>query len=1007
MRSLLICFVLSFSIALQAQSWKPVNGTKDSRNHYTAFTNAKIFVEDAWLENATLLIHHDRIVEVGKKVKLPTNTRVVDLKGKMIYPSFIDLYSQFGIEEYKNTAVSKVQLESKNKGPFYWNEAIKPEVNAVELFQYNEKEAEKYRKMGFGTVLSHQQDGIMRGTAAVVALNEEDEKWIVLPEASSQYSFYKGKSHQTYPSSLMGIIALIRQAHYDALWYNQNPEGLDYNKSLEAINRQKKLPKIIDVGDELSTFRADTLGDALGMQFIIKTNGQSYEQIQAVKATNAPLIVPVNFPKPYDVSDPFDAQQLSLAKMKIWEMADENLNYLQTAGIHFSITADGIKTEKDFISNLKRAVDKGLTHNAAIAALTKSPAKMLSIDSLLGSLEKGKLANFIITSDTLFKEKTKIISNWVKGKEYLVSAKEPIEIVGSYSLNIEGGKQFDLDVISKNNQFSGKIAKKGKTEFELVKINVKENRISLSFKLEDLRYNLSGNISDAESRIWSGKTLMDGNWMPWGAIRKGRKTTELDSSETRSDSIGKITKKAKVLFPNMAYGWDSIPAAQPTIFRNVTVWTNEIHGIVKDQDVLIADGKILMMGFQINIGLHHPELLGKVVEIDGTGMHLTSGIIDEHSHIAISRGVNEIGQAVTAEVSISDVVNPKDINIYRQLSGGVTASQLLHGSANPIGGRAAMIKLRWGKTAEEMKIKDAPGFIKFALGENVKQTNWGDHQTVRFPQSRMGVEQTFYDAFIRAKEYKAEWTLYNARSKRQKKESQAPRRDIEMEVLVEILDSNRFISCHSYVQSEINMLLHVADSMGFTVNTFTHILEGYKVADKLRAHGAAASTFSDWWAYKFEVHDAIPYNGAILHKQGVLTAFNSDDAEMGRRLNQEAAKAVKYGGMSEEEAWKLVTLNPAKMLHLDHRMGSIKKGKDADLVLWTANPLSIYAKVQQTYVDGISYYDAERNQKMYKALLEERNRIIDLMLSEQKQGKETQKIEPQKQKLYDCDTVGK
>jgi hypothetical protein len=269
----------------------------------------------------------------------------------------------------------------------------------------------------------------------------------------------------------------------------------------------------------------------------------------------------------------------------------------------------------------------------------------------------------------------------------------------------------------------------------------------------------------------------------------------------------------------------------------------------------------------------------------------------------------------------------------------------------------------------------------------------------------MGVEQVFYDGFIRAKEYQAEWEIYNAKNKREKRKSQAPRLDLELKALSEILDTQRFITCHSYIQSEVNMLMHVADSMGFRVNTFTHILEGYKVADKLREHGAAASTFSDWWAYKFEVNDAIPYNGAILHNQGVLTAFNSDDAEMGRRLNQEAAKAVKYGGVSEEEAWKFVTLNPAKMLHLDHRLGSIKAGKDADLVLWTDNPLSVYSKVKQTYIDGIPYYDADRDKAMRKAVLKERERLIAKMLRAKKSGKETQKVKEEKKKLYECDTL--
>ena len=346
-----------------------------------------------------------------------------------------------------------------------------------------------------------------------------------------------------------------------------------------------------------------------------------------------------------------------------------------------------------------------------------------------------------------------------------------------------------------------------------------------------------------------------------------------------------------------------------------------------------------------------------------------------------------------------------DINIYRQLSGGVTTAQLLHGSANPIGGQSAIIKFRWGSAPEEMKLEGAAGFIKFALGENVKQSNWGDFERIRFPQTRMGVEQVFYDHFHQAKAYEQAWKEYNTLSLSEKRRTLAPREDLEMNTLVEILNKERFITCHSYVQSEINMLMKVADSMGFTLNTFTHILEGYKVADKMKEHGAGGSTFSDWWAYKFEVNDAIPYNAALLQDMGVLTAINSDDAEMARRLNQEAAKAVKYGKATEEEAWKMVTLNPAKLLHIDHLVGSIKVDKDADLVLWSDNPLSVYAKVEQTYVDGRCYFSQEKDQELRARNQAERQRLIQKMLSEKDAGKPTQKVKPEHHILYHCNTM--
>ena len=409
--------------------------------------------------------------------------------------------------------------------------------------------------------------------------------------------------------------------------------------------------------------------------------------------------------------------------------------------------------------------------------------------------------------------------------------------------------------------------------------------------------------------------------------------------------------------------------------KNATVWPDE-EGKLEHADVLLKNGKI------VQVGANLIEADAKI--IDGTGKHLTPGIIDEHSHIA-TFSINEGGQSVTSEVRIGDNLNPDDINIYRQLSGGVTTSHILHGSANTIGGQTQLIKLRWGANEDGLKFKGADPFIKFALGENVKRTTAAANN--RFPDTRMGVEQVLTDAFQRASDYekeinKAEAKLNTGRKKQDRSKSvwDIVRRDLELDALAEIMQKKRFITCHSYVQSEITYTMRVAEKFGFRINTFTHVLEGYKVADKLKAHGANVSTFSDWWAYKMEVADAIAYNAAIMHKMGLNVCINSDDAEMARRLNQEAAKTIKYGGVSEEDALKMITINPAKALHVGDRVGSIKPGKDADLVLWSDNPLSIYAKAEKTIVDGIIYFDINRDLQMRETMLAERNRLIQKMI---------------------------
>ncbi|MCA9264514.1 MAG: amidohydrolase, partial [Planctomycetales bacterium] len=344
--------------------------------------------------------------------------------------------------------------------------------------------------------------------------------------------------------------------------------------------------------------------------------------------------------------------------------------------------------------------------------------------------------------------------------------------------------------------------------------------------------------------------------------------------------------------------------------------------------------------------------------LNATGHHLTPGIIDCHSHIATDGGVNEATHAITAEVRIADFVDPTDISIYRQLAGGVTAANILHGSANPIGGQNQVIKMRWGSLPDEMKFAEAPAGIKFALGENVKQSNRAT-STTRYPQTRMGVDELHDDAFRRAKEYDQRW-----KSWRTNRHGMPPRFDLELEALAEVLRGERWVHCHSYRQSELVAFMNTCDRFRIRIGTFQHILEGYKVADEMARRGIMGSSFSDWWGYKFEVYDAIPYNGAMMHNQGVVVSFNSDDAELGRRLNMEAAKATKYGGVSPQEAMKFVTLNPARQLRVDRYVGSLQRGKHADIAMWNGPPMSVFSRCEQTWIDGRKYFDRTTDREL-------------------------------------------
>lgn len=986
--------LFSFIASSLAQPIFPENDIRTPKEGKYAFTNGIIFIDYAKsLQNGTLLIKNGFVEKVGEDISIPKGYIIIDLKGKYLYPSFIDPYSNYGMSEEKkegkgNVFSKKEQIKSSTLGPYNANEAIKSSYNAAKNFSIDSKAAENLRSEGFGVVASFRSDGLARGTSALVSLTDEsDNKALIKEKASANYSFTKGSSKQMYPISKMGYISLLRQSYLNATWYSSNKNVPFTDLDLVAWTDNQSLPQIFDTNGWLEILRADKLGDEFNVQYILKGGGDEYQNTEALKKTNATLIIPVDYPVAYDVEDPLDAKEVSLAKMKHWEMAPSNASTLEKNGIEFSFTTAGLKKLDMFLPNVRKAIKYGLSEKAALKALTYTPAKILE-EEKIGNLQKGSYANLIICSKAIFEEDASIIENWVQGKAYHLKELDVPNYEGVYDLTIDSAI-YSMEIKGKAGSQKATIVIDDSTSID-VKTILSENLIDLSFSMNDEKgvIRLSG-WKEGNNFIGKGQKV-DGSWISWNAnFKEGLEGEEKPSIEnTKADNyIG------KTLYPFTAHGNYTLAHQENILIKNATLWTNEEDGILLETDILLLNGKISSIGK--NLSSENARI------IDGTGKHVSSGIIDEHSHIAAS-SINDLA-VNSSMVRIGDVIDPSDNNIYNALSGGVTAVQILHGSANPIGGQSALIKLRWGLGPEEMKIKDTDGFIKFALGENVKRSY--NPSSIRFPQSRMGVEQIFMDAFTAALEYEESWMLYNALSKKEKANTLPPRRDLALETMVEIINKERFISCHSYVQSEINMLMNVAEQFGFSVNTFTHILEGYKVADKMKAHGVGASTFSDWWAYKWEVRYAIPYNASIMNDVGLVVAINSDNAEMGRRLNQEAAKSIKYGGMSEVEAWKMVTLNPAKLLHLDDRMGSLKVGKDADVVIWSSNPLSIYAKAETTIVDGIVYFDIQMDSKKNQEILKERARLIQKMIAAKQGGAKTQKSMSSKKKAFHCDDI--
>jgi imidazolonepropionase-like amidohydrolase len=1003
-------FCLSLAIPhtpLFAQGSFPSNGdVANTKSECYAITNARIIASPtSILEKGTLLVRGGIIEAVGANVSIPADAVIYDVKGKSIYPSFIELDSDYGMPVQPPVAPfsfsAPPQYDTKTQGAYSWNEALKPEKQAHTAFVANPVAALELRRLGFGAVQTFVHDGIARGSSTLVSLGEGKENALVLKDrAAAQYSLQKGSSRQVFPASLMGVLALLRQTYLDADWYkkarpNETVSPKEVNFSLDAWNALQTLPQIIEATGKLNIFRANAVGKEFGVQYIVRASGDEYQYVEDLKKSNVALITSLNFPLAYNLDDPLDALNVSLAEMKHWEFAPANPAMLEKNGITFALTTAGLRAKTDFPANLRTAIKYGLSKAQALAALTTVPAQLLRVSEKLGTLEKGKIANFLVTSGDVFDAEMVIFQNWVQGKPYELANPMNADVRGTYALSVAGVGEYTLTLKGSIGAPSTECVKNGdSTKITLaLERSGGGNLVSLRFPRDSkikTEMSLTGWIDNkTNGDAWSGKGQDEtGAWLQWSAKRV--KPFEAPKS---TDTTGVFMPLGVRTFPLMEYGVKSLLKQETVLIKNATVWTCDADGILKNADVLLKNGKIASVGKNLS------DPSAKV--IDGTGKHVTPGIIDEHSHIAL-QAVNDGSQSVTCEVRMGDVINPEDLNIYRQLAGGVTSSHLLHGSANCIGGQTAMIKLRWGMSANDMKFDGAPPFVKFALGENVKQANWGDNATIRFPQTRMGVEQVMVDAFTRAREYESSMKAAAA-----DKNAVPVRRDLELDALVEILNSKRFITCHSYVQSEITMLMRVAEQFGFRVNTFTHILEGYKVADKMKAHGASASSFSDWWSYKAEVADAIPYNGAIMHAMGINVAFNSDDAEMARRLNQEAAKAVKYGGVSEEDAMKFVTLNPAKMLRIDNRVGSLKVSKDADVVVWSDHPLSIYARVEKTFVDGTAYYDRDRDAQLREEIRQDRARITQLMMQAKRGGYPTQAVPPKRnyEKIH-CDTMG-
>jgi len=973
---------VGLSLPVLSDQTTPVQGLHHQDPSLVALRNATLVTEPGQqIDNATLVIENGFIRSIERNNRAPSGARVIDASGYTIYAGFIDPYSNYGVAQPERAGPrgrsTPPQYTNEREGGNASNAAIHAEQNWYETFKADSSAAESYISHGFTTVQSARQDGIFQGRATTVSLAETLPNNAIYRATTQHFgSFDKGSSTQQYPNSLMGSIALIRQTLSDTNWYGeaygkQGQSGaIEFNAALNALSKLQETGLVFHTTDDLNLVRANAVFSEFDVPVTYVGSGFEYQRLSDVRSTGSRLILPLNFPAAPELNEQFAELDVSLADLRHWERAPGNPALLENAGVEFAFTLHGLDSQSDFWPNIHKAIDHGLSRERALAALTTVPAQIAGVADEAGRLAAGYRADFVVARGDLFTD-GEIVSVWLQGQENSLKPMHPTNFSGTYTLDL-----FDRELtleLSGNGRMQGKLTD-GETEISLQHISHDEDSISFVAELSELgqpgvhRFSLGhatltefrGSVQDAGGSAHSIVAMRDED------------ESETETVEMRQagspEYVGQLT------FPNVGYGVTGQPEQQNLHIQNATVWTADDQGILENTDILVRNGEIQRIGQD----LRTPR--GYTV-IDATGMHVTPGIIDEHSHIAISQGVNEGTEAVTSEVRIGDVVNPNDIHIYRSLAGGTTVAHLLHGSANPIGGQGQNIKLRWGQNADGLKFGETPPTIKFALGENVKQSNWGDLNTIRYPQTRMGVATIIRDYFRTAREYAEAKRAYENLSRAERRRTAPPRTNYRLEALLDIINDERFIHAHSYVASEVLALMEVAEQEDFRIHTFTHILEGYKVAEELAAHGAGASTFADWWAFKIEAYDAIPQNACAMQERGVLTSINSDSNDLQRRLNTEAAKSVRYCGMDEHEALKLITLYPAQQMLIDNYVGSITEGKHADLVLWNDHPLSAYAQVQQTWIEGRKYFDREQDQVLREQVNDERQQLIQKVLA--------------------------
>src|SRR5688500_9737380 len=960
-------FAASGLEAQQTSRTEAVAGVRSTSTGFHAMVGARVATAPGHvLENGTVVIRDGIIAAVGRNLAPPAGARVWDLKGLTVYPGFIDAHADIGVGAVP---------QGGDVVPTHWNPQVRAWFSTTANFKDDTTRRAALRSNGFATALVVPKQGIFRGQASVMNLGDVGVRERVLrPDIVQSIGFQRSvQLGGGYPNSPMGVIALLEQTLMDADWYIRArdawekggrsvlpPETSEALASLAPVVRGQQ-PVLFETGSEEDYLRAHKLAGEYKLVPWFRGSGQEYRLLDQLRGRTNPLIVPLNFPDAPDVSNPEAALNASLAQLRHWYLAPTNPAQLAGANIPFALTTDGLSSLNQFLPNLRIAVARGLTPDRALAALTTVPAGWLGIERTHGTIASGKVANLVVAEGDLFTQDAGVRDVWVQGVRYGVTRPPQIDPRGTWTIATTSSDGFPatLRLEGPINRIRGTIEKAGTKPITLANARVvtETGRLEVSFDGEPLGYQgtvtLTGSVRDESFFGWM--TLPNGTDPAYTGTR-----TEAFAGPARGTVAARVPNiQLPFIRPAMEFGRAG-PPAQPAnvLVRNATIWTSGPQGKLENADLLVRAGKV----GQVGTGIAAP---GGSTVIDATGKHVTAGLIDPHTHSGTS-GTNESGFAIVPEVQMGDVVTHNNIWFYRQLAGGLTMTMIKHGSANPIGGENVYVKTRWGSLPEEYKIQGAPRTVKFALGENPKRS------PNRYPNTRMGTQEIIRDHFLAARDYEKEWKRWEAD---RTKSGIPPRRDLRMEALLDILNQKLLVSSHGYRADEFLALIRLAEEFGFRIQTLQHGLEAYKLAPELKKAGVAAVIWSDWGSFKLEAYDATNYNARVLIEAGVVTSLHSDNSEISTRMNWEAGKLLRTG-LTEIQALNTVTINAAKAIAIDDKIGSLEPGKDADFVIWSGNPLSQFTKAEQTWVDGRRYLSLEEDAALRTEIARQRAQLI-------------------------------